>query len=86
MRHTALAPADRTARLATLECPAPRAGRFDPTGIRKVSRTDSQGVGKVEIPLFATLLDRIGLAGAVVTADAMHAQRGHSEPDGECRS
>jgi predicted transposase YbfD/YdcC len=32
-----------------------------------------------EIPLFATLLDRIDLAGAVVTADAMHAQRGHAE-------
>ena len=30
-------------------------------------------------PLFATLLDRIDLAGAVVTADAMHAQRGHAE-------
>jgi predicted transposase YbfD/YdcC len=32
-----------------------------------------------EIPMFATLLDRIGLAGAVVTADALHAQRGHAE-------
>jgi predicted transposase YbfD/YdcC len=32
-----------------------------------------------EIPMFAALLDRIGLAGAVVTADAMHAQRGHAE-------
>ena len=32
-----------------------------------------------EIPMFATLLDRIDLAGAVVTADAMHAQRGHAE-------
>jgi hypothetical protein len=31
-----------------------------------------------EIPMFATLLDRIGLAGAVVTADALHAQRGHA--------
>jgi len=32
-----------------------------------------------EIPMFATLLDRVDLAGAVVTADAMHAQRGHAE-------
>jgi predicted transposase YbfD/YdcC len=32
-----------------------------------------------EIPLFATLLDRIDLAGAVITADALHAQRAHAE-------
>lgn len=32
-----------------------------------------------EIPMFSTLLDRIDLAGAVVTADAMHAQRGHAD-------
>lgn len=32
-----------------------------------------------EIPMFATLLDRVDLAGAVVTADAMHAQRAHAE-------
>jgi len=32
-----------------------------------------------EIPMFAILLDRIDLAGAVVTADALHAQRGHAE-------
>ena len=32
-----------------------------------------------EIPLFAALLDRIDLAGAVITADALHAQRGHAE-------
>ena len=32
-----------------------------------------------EIPLFATLLDRIDLTGAVVTADALHAQRAHAE-------
>jgi len=31
-----------------------------------------------EIPMFATVLDRIDLAGAVVTADALHAQRGHA--------
>ena len=31
-----------------------------------------------EIPMFATLLDRVGLAAAVVTADAMNAQRGHA--------
>jgi predicted transposase YbfD/YdcC len=29
--------------------------------------------------MFATLLDRIDLAGAVTTADAMHAQRAHAE-------
>ena len=29
--------------------------------------------------MFATLLDHVGVAGAVVTADAMHAQRGHAE-------
>jgi predicted transposase YbfD/YdcC len=32
-----------------------------------------------EIPMFATLLDRIDLAGAVITADAMHTQRDHAE-------
>jgi DDE_Tnp_1-associated/Transposase DDE domain len=32
-----------------------------------------------EIPMFGALLDRIGLAGAVVTADALHAQRAHAE-------
>ena len=32
-----------------------------------------------EIPLFATLLDRIDVTGAVVTADALHAQRAHAE-------
>ena len=32
-----------------------------------------------EIPLFTTLLDRIDLAGAVITADALHAQRAHAE-------
>ena len=31
-----------------------------------------------EIPMFTTLLDRIELSGAVVTADAMHAQRAHA--------
>jgi predicted transposase YbfD/YdcC len=31
-----------------------------------------------EIPMFPILLDRIGIAGAVITADAMHAQRGHA--------
>jgi predicted transposase YbfD/YdcC len=31
-----------------------------------------------EIPMFTTLLDRIDLAGAVVTADALHAQRAHA--------
>ena len=32
-----------------------------------------------EIPMFAVVLDRIDLAGAVVTADALHAQRAHAE-------
>jgi predicted transposase YbfD/YdcC len=31
-----------------------------------------------EIPMFPTLLDRIDLTGAVVTADALHAQRAHA--------
>jgi predicted transposase YbfD/YdcC len=32
-----------------------------------------------EIPMFATLLDRIDIAGAIITADAMHAQRAHAQ-------
>jgi predicted transposase YbfD/YdcC len=32
-----------------------------------------------EIPLFTRLLNRVDLAGAVVTADALHAQRAHAE-------
>jgi predicted transposase YbfD/YdcC len=32
-----------------------------------------------EIPMFSTLLDRIDIAAAVVTADAMHAQRAHAD-------
>jgi hypothetical protein len=31
-----------------------------------------------EIPMFSTLLDRIGITGAVITADALHAQRDHA--------
>jgi predicted transposase YbfD/YdcC len=31
-----------------------------------------------EIPMFPVLLDRIDIAGAVITADAMHAQRSHA--------
>jgi predicted transposase YbfD/YdcC len=31
-----------------------------------------------EIPLFSTLLDRLDIAGAVITADALHAQREHA--------
>lgn len=31
-----------------------------------------------EIPMFATLLDRIDITGAVVTADALHAQQDHA--------
>ena len=31
-----------------------------------------------EIPLFSTLLDRMDIAGAVITADALHAQRDHA--------
>ncbi len=32
-----------------------------------------------EIPMFATLLDRIDIAGAIITADAMNAQRTHAQ-------
>jgi predicted transposase YbfD/YdcC len=32
-----------------------------------------------EIPMFAMLLDRIDLAGAVITADALHAQSAHAQ-------
>jgi predicted transposase YbfD/YdcC len=32
-----------------------------------------------EIPMFTTLLDHIDLAGAVITADALHAQRAHAK-------
>ena len=32
-----------------------------------------------EIPMFATVLDHVDLAGAVITADALHAQRAHAE-------
>jgi predicted transposase YbfD/YdcC len=32
-----------------------------------------------EIPMFTTVLDHVDLAGAVVTADALHAQRAHAE-------
>jgi predicted transposase YbfD/YdcC len=31
-----------------------------------------------EIPLFTALLDRIGISGAVITANALHAQREHA--------
>lgn len=31
-----------------------------------------------EIPLFSALLDRIDITGAVITADALHAQRDHA--------
>jgi predicted transposase YbfD/YdcC len=31
-----------------------------------------------EIPMFSALLDRIAIGGAIVTADAMHAQRSHA--------
>ena len=31
-----------------------------------------------EIPMFSTLLDRLGIADAVITADALHAQREHA--------
>jgi predicted transposase YbfD/YdcC len=36
------------------------------------------GVKTNEIPMFTALLDRIDLTRAVVTADALHAQRGHA--------
>ena len=32
-----------------------------------------------EIPMFPVLMQRIGVTGAVITADALHAQRGHAE-------
>jgi predicted transposase YbfD/YdcC len=32
-----------------------------------------------EIPMFTALCDRIGIVGAVITADALHAQRSHAE-------
>lgn len=32
-----------------------------------------------EIPMFAPLLDRVDIAGAVITADALHVQRAHAE-------
>ena len=32
-----------------------------------------------EIPMFPVLMERIGVTGAVITADALHAQRGHAE-------
>jgi hypothetical protein len=35
-------------------------------------------LGRPYIPMFPLLLDRIGITGAVITADAMHAQRGHA--------
>jgi hypothetical protein len=35
-----------------------------------------------EIPMFPVLLDRIDITGAVITADAMHAQRGHATRPG----
>jgi hypothetical protein len=36
------------------------------------------GVTTNEIPMFPLLLGRTGITGAVITADAMHAQRGHA--------
>ena len=38
-----------------------------------------------EIPLFSRLLDRIDLTGAIVTADALHAQRAHAQYLVDCR-
>ena len=40
---------------------------------------------KNEIPLFCRLLDRIELTGAVVTADALHAQCAHAQYLVDCR-
>jgi len=31
-----------------------------------------------EIPMFTALLDRMDITGAVITADALHAQRSHA--------
>jgi hypothetical protein len=36
------------------------------------------GAKTSEIPMFTRLLDRIAIAGAGITADAMHAQRAHA--------
>jgi predicted transposase YbfD/YdcC len=36
------------------------------------------GVKTNEIPMFPVLLDRVDITGAVITADAMHAQRSHA--------
>jgi hypothetical protein len=36
------------------------------------------GVKTNEIPMFPVLLDRVDVTGAVITADAMHAQRSHA--------
>src|ERR1022692_3247087 len=49
-----------------------------PPGGRRLVAVDGKAKTN-EIPMFATLLDRIDLTGAVVTADAMHAQRAHAE-------
>ena len=35
-----------------------------------------------EIPMFTTLLDRLDIADAVITADALHAQRSHAQLPG----
>ena len=36
------------------------------------------GAKTSEIPMFSTLLDRLDIADAVITADALHAQREHA--------
>ena len=62
-----------------------RAGEDAPHLLAALDHTHGAVLGQVEvgtktneIPLFSTLLDRVDLRDAFVTADAMHAQRGHA--------
>ncbi len=64
---------------------APHAGQDVPHLLAALDHTHGGVLGQVEvgtktneIPLFTTLLDRIDISGAVVTADALHAQRDHA--------
>jgi predicted transposase YbfD/YdcC/urease gamma subunit len=64
---------------------AAHAGQDGPHLLAALDHTHGAVLGQVEvgaktneIPLFTTLLDRIDISGAVVTADALHAQRDHA--------
>src|SRR2546428_7697317 len=50
-----------------------------PRGKGPAQRAGTSPRGRPNIPMFATLLDRIDITGAILTADAMHAQRAHAE-------